>query len=82
LKPGDTARVTSRLHLRAGSGITQSILLTNPVGTRLTVVGGPVCEPYQNRAYLWWQVRTTDGQEGWSAEGSTSTNFYFLQPVE
>jgi hypothetical protein len=82
LKVGDTARVTSNLNMRSAAGIGSSLILTNPRGTQLTIIGGPVCEPYQGRAYLWWQVQRSDGQTGWSAEGTLTGSLYFLEPTQ
>jgi hypothetical protein len=82
LKVGDTARVVANLNMRSTAGIGNNLILTNPVGTQLTILGGPVCEPYQGGAYLWWQVKLSDGQAGWSAEGSITGKFYFLEPVK
>jgi hypothetical protein len=74
--------VTSNLNMRADAGINNRLILTNPTGTELEITGGPVCEPHQGGAYLWWQVRRSDGQTGWSAEGTSTGSLYFLQPVE
>jgi hypothetical protein len=82
LKVGDTVRVTSNLNMRSSAGIGNSRIRTNPPGTQLTIIGGPVCEPYQAGAYLWWQVRSSTDQIGWSAEGSLTQNFYFLEPIQ
>jgi len=82
LNLGDTARVTTHLHLRTEAGIGNQLILTNLPGTELTIIGGPVCAPYHRGAYLWWQVSLPNDQTGWSAEGSSSSNFYFLEPVE
>ena len=82
LKVGDTVRVTFNLNMRSSAGIGNSWIQTNPPGTQLTILGGPVCEPYQGSAYLWWQVRSSDDQSGWSAEGSLTQNFYFLEPIQ
>jgi hypothetical protein len=80
LKVGDTVRVTSNLNMRSSAGIGTSRIQTNPPGTQLTIIGGPVCEPYQGSAYLWWQVLSSADKSGWSAEGSLTENFYFLEP--
>jgi hypothetical protein len=82
LKVGDTARVTSNLNMRVDAGISKSLILTNPSGTQLTIIGGPVCESYQDGAYLWWEVSRSDEQTGWSAEGSLTDRYYFLEPIE
>jgi hypothetical protein len=82
LKVGDTAKVTSNLNMRSSAGIGSKLILTNPAGTQLTIIGGPTCEPYQGGAYLWWQVQRSDEQTGWSAEGSLTGKFYFLEPMK
>lgn len=82
LKVGDTAQVTSNLNMRSAAGIGNQLILTNPTVTQLTIIGGPVCEPYQGGAYLWWQVRRSDEQSGWSAEGSSTGKIYFLEPIK
>lgn len=82
LEIGDTARVTSNLNMREAPAITSRLIRSNITGTQLTIVGGPVCEPYQDGAYLWWQLQRPDGESGWSAEGALTEQFYFLEPVE
>jgi cytoskeletal protein RodZ len=82
LKVGDTVRVNSNLNMRVSAGIGSSLIRSNITGTQLTIIGGPVCEPYQDGAYLWWQVQRPDEESGWSAEGSSTELFYFLEPVE
>lgn len=82
LKVGDTVRVLSNLNMRSEAGILSTLILTNLPGTQLTIIGGPVCEPYREWAYLWWQVRRADGQTGWSAEGSLRGDSYLLELVE
>jgi hypothetical protein len=68
--------------MRSSAGIGNSLILTNPTGTQLAIIGGPVCEPYQGGAYLWWQVSREDGQSGWSAEATLTGTYYFLEPVQ
>lgn len=79
LEPGAKARVVSNLNMRSEAGINSSLIRTNAAGTVLEITAGPVCEPINGAAYLWWQVRAPDGAEGWSAEGSATGNFYFLE---
>ena len=60
----------SDLGLRDGAGSGGAITrLKN--GTAFKVVGGPECAyySYANRTYFWWQVETTDGQNGWLVDG-------------
>jgi hypothetical protein len=68
--------------MREAPGISSRLIRSNITGTQLAIIGGPVCEPYQDGAYLWWQVQRPDGESGWSAEGSLTEQFYFLEPVE
>lgn len=79
LAVGDQARVMSNLNLRSDPGLESSLVRTHRVGTVLEVIGGPVCGTFDGGAYLWWEVRLPDGTTGWSAEGSSRANFYFLQ---
>ncbi|MBN2306179.1 MAG: hypothetical protein JXQ72_16975 [Anaerolineae bacterium] len=44
-----------------------------PVGTVVTVIGGPQC----SANYSWWNLRLPDGSTGWSAEGDLTE--YFLE---
>lgn len=81
LKVGERAVVVTNLNMRTEAGITKKLIRTNPAGTELTIIGGPVCEAYEAGAYLWWQVQRADEENGWSAEGSLTDQFYFLEPV-
>lgn len=81
LSVGDTARVLQRLNVRNAPAIDAPILLTNPTQTQVEVIGGPVCTPRGESAYLWWQIRLADGTEGWSAESPLQERTYFLEPI-
>jgi hypothetical protein len=81
LSVGQQALVITNLNLRKDAGMDKSIIQVGLPNSKVEIVGGPVCIPYQNGAYLWWNVKTADGITGWSAEASLSQNFYFLQPV-
>ncbi len=81
LAVGKQAVVVANLNLRQDAGIDKPIIRVGLYNSKVEIIGGPVCTPYQNGAYLWWNVKTTDGVTGWSAEASLSKNFYFLQPV-
>jgi carboxyl-terminal processing protease len=74
-----SAIATANLNLRSSPGIKDNWLKTIPVGTSVEVLENPICIPYLNGAYLWWQVKLPDGTTGWSAEGSLSGKFYFLE---
>jgi carboxyl-terminal processing protease len=73
------AIATTNLNLRSSPEIRDNWLKTIPAGTTVEVLGNPTCNPYLDRAYLWWQVKLPDGTTGWSVEGSLSGNFYFLE---
>jgi hypothetical protein len=81
LTVGQAAQVTQRLNMRSDPSIDATILQTNPTGTEVEIIGGPVCTPVGERAYLWWQVRLASGAEGWSAEASLNDPSYLLQPI-
>lgn len=81
LSVGQTARVVQRLNMRSESSITAPILQTNPVNTQVEIIGGPVCAPVGDRAYLWWQIRLANGTEGWSAEAPLNEPTYLLEPI-
>lgn len=85
LRVGLVVRVLDWLNFRAAPGLGKTILRTNRPGTKLEVIGGPVCTLQAEnppRAYLWWNVRMEDGREGWSAEAPLNFPNYFLEPVE
>jgi hypothetical protein len=82
LSVGQTARVLQRLNMRRDASITAPILLTSPIDTQVQIIGGPVCTPVGDHAYLWWQIRQGSGAEGWSAEMPLNEATYFLEPVQ
>lgn len=83
LSVGQQARVASNLNLRLSPDISASNrILTMPIGTTVEILAAPVCTPYQNGAYLWWQVVLPDGTQGWAAEASLTQSNYFLTPIE
>jgi hypothetical protein len=67
--------------MRSDPSITAPILRTNPTGTQVDLIGGPVCTRVQDHAYLWWQIRLPDGAEGWSAESQLNERSYLLEPI-
>lgn len=79
---GESAQVRTNLHLREAPGLDQEIILVNIIGVRLEIIGGPVCTPHLDGAYRWWNVRRPDGVVGWSAEGSATHYFYFMEPID
>lgn len=81
LSVGEMAQVVQRLNMRSDASITAPILRTNPINTQVEIIGGPVCTPVGDNAYLWWQIRLQDGSEGWSAEAPLIDAIYLLEPV-
>lgn len=85
IQAGVTVRVLDWLNFRSGPGLGNTVQHTNRPGTEMEVIGGPVCTPQGGnppKAYLWWNVRMSDGHEGWSAEAPLNFPNYFLEPVE
>jgi hypothetical protein len=82
LRVGAAARVIQRLNMRSEPAINAPILQTNATGTQVEIIGGPICTPQGERAYQWWQIRLTDGAEGWSAETPLQQGSYFLEPIQ
>jgi hypothetical protein len=75
------ATILRRLNFRSSPGIKNNWILTNVPGTRVEVLDGPVCTLFKNGgAYLWWNIRLSDGQTGWSAEASALGRYYFMEP--
>ncbi|MGQ9612410.1 MAG: SH3 domain-containing protein [Chloroflexus sp.] len=51
------------LRLRSAPGLDSTVLDGLPLGTQLTLLAGP----QEKDGYPWWQIRTSDGREGWVA---------------
>lgn len=81
LSIGQTAQVVRRLNMRNAAAINAAILQTNPANMQVEIIGGPICTPLGDLAYLWWQIRLADGAEGWSAESPLNEASYFLEPI-
>jgi len=81
LNVGQTARVLARLNMRNDPSIDATLIQTNATNTQVEIIGGPVCTPVGDRAYLWWQIRLANGAEGWSAESPLNAASYFLEPI-
>jgi hypothetical protein len=56
-------------NLRSGPSTDDRVLLCVDPGVTMRVTGGPVCDG----GWLWWQVRTEEGDRGWMAEGDGSS---------
>ncbi|MCD4685569.1 MAG: SH3 domain-containing protein [Anaerolineae bacterium] len=78
LTVGQSARVTISNgvgnNLRSTPNAGATVLGVLPDGEVFSVIGGPQC--VEN--YWWWQVRRSDGQTGWTAEGDASG--YWIEP--
>jgi hypothetical protein len=67
--------------MRREASIDATIIQTNATKTQVEIIGGPVCTPVGDRAYLWWQIRLPGGAEGWSAESPLNEASYLLEPI-
>jgi hypothetical protein len=81
LVAGKNAMTLGDLNLRSEPKIGDNILTVSVNGTTLKVLDGPVCVPYMDGAYLWWQVQTSDGKTGYSAENYFNGLGYYLKPL-
>jgi hypothetical protein len=81
LAVGQKAQVVQRLNMRREASIDATIIQTNATKTQVEIIGGPVCTPVGDRAYLWWQIRLPGGAEGWSAESPLNEASYLLEPI-
>jgi hypothetical protein len=85
IQSGNKVRVLHWLYLRTHPGLNSQIILTNKPGATMDVIGGPVCTlkntTESSGAYLWWNVRTENGREGWSAEAPLILPYYFMESI-
>jgi hypothetical protein len=81
LEIGKKAQVVVNLFVRNEPGMDKPVLQMSLPGKQLEIVGGPVCIPYGEGVYRWWNVKTTTAEVGWSAEGSLLGKNYFLNPI-
>lgn len=79
LEVGERGRVTRYPDLanrvRSSPGTDGRVLGMMQPGTSFQVLDGPVCENNIN----WWQVRTSSGLQGWTAEGADDQ--YYTEPL-
>jgi hypothetical protein len=81
--PSDTITVGGYVRVAAPAGLSfrqsastsGALVQVLDANTTLEVIGGP----QQADGYTWWQLRTDDGREGWSAAGTADETF--LEPV-
>jgi serine/threonine protein kinase len=62
--------------VRAGAGVSNGVVFQVSPGTVVDVTDGPQCSD----GYVWWKIRTPDGDSGWMAEGDATT--HYLIPYE
>ncbi len=77
---GDEGQVCTQrdaLRLRSGPGYDAPMRARLLPGTRFTIVGGPTCAD----GWVWWEVRTEDGERGWIVEGSDEVDPAYICPV-
>ena len=76
---GQTAIVTvasdSSLNVRSLPNTEAQIVTILSPNTTVTILAGPHCQTDR----YWWQIRTSNGLEGWAAE--SNANRYFLTPA-
>ncbi len=49
-------------------------------GTRMRIVGGPVCD--DDDQLTWWQIQAPNQPNGWAAESRRSPDEYYIAPEE
>jgi len=82
LTVGQPAVILINLNLHTQPEMTDNIFNATPAGETVEVLQGPLCVPYQDSAYLWWQIRNPKGVVGWSVEATLNGSVYFLGPKE
>jgi hypothetical protein len=65
------------LHIREHSSTQSDVVYTLNRGDQVKVINGPVCA----EQFRWWQVKTTNGSQGWVREGKDQEDTYFICPV-
>lgn len=82
LKVGQTALVLENLRVHSKPEMIENIVFGIPHDAFVTVMDGPVCEPYMGGAYLWWEIQNETGDTGWVVEATLNGSSYFLEPVD
>jgi uncharacterized protein YraI len=60
---GDEVKATNILKARSGPLVADNVVAIIPLGTRGTIIDGPV----SGSGYTWWNIKYTNGVTGWSA---------------
>lgn len=63
--------------VRQNPTVTAEQLFQLQPGDEFSVINGPQC----GNGYVWWQIESTDGRIGWTAESSVGDQEYYLEPV-
>jgi hypothetical protein len=82
LTVGKQARLLINLNLHTTPEMTDNVFNGYSGGEVVDVLQGPICVPYLNGAYWWWQIRNAQGLAGWSVEAMLNGAEYFLAPIE
>lgn len=82
LKVGQSAIALENLRVHRTPEMIENIIKGIPRDEVVTVLAGPVCEPYQGGAYVWWEINSGPGELGWVVEAALNGSVYFLEPVE
>jgi len=79
---GDLVVLLQNLNVHTDPLLSSQVTHANPKDARGTILGGPVCEPYEYSAFLWWKILDANGLSGWVAEASLNGSVYFLEPAK
>jgi hypothetical protein len=82
LTAGQDAQVLINLNLHTGPEMGNNVFDSTPAGDIVDLLQGPICVPYQNGAYWWWEIRNAEGITGWSVEATLNGAVYFLGPLK
>lgn len=81
LTAGQPARVVINLNLHTTPEMADNVFDASPALAIVDVLQGPLCVPYQDGAYWWWEIRNEKGVAGWSVEATLDGEAYFLAPL-
>jgi len=79
---GDSVVLLENLNIHKDPLLSSQVTHANSKDAQVTILGGPVCEPYEYSAFLWWKILDANGLSGWVAEASINGSVYFLEPVK
>jgi hypothetical protein len=67
---------TDNVRVRNAPNRSADVIASLPPGTTFTILDGPACSD----DWSWWRVRTSQGEQGWIAEGGDNVDAYFICP--